>query len=183
MCDTKQETRADIIREMREQANEPTIVSLGEVFPPVGTEDVKDWADRIEAAVKREMAAIEAGALSAGGLVEAMRHKQVGNAAVMREALKKVLAAYKSGAIHTCAECYRDEWDDELSYLKSDVEVALSKPPRNCDRFATAKAAHEAFCSEPCEHPCGNCTVHKGEMSHDCFINWLFAKAEGGDHA
>lgn len=28
------ETLADILREMREQASEPTIESLGEVFPP-----------------------------------------------------------------------------------------------------------------------------------------------------
>lgn len=42
-----------ILAEMRKQANEPTIESLGEVIPPVGAEDVLDWADRIEAAAER----------------------------------------------------------------------------------------------------------------------------------
>ena len=45
-----------ILAEMRKQANDPTIESLGEVIPPVGVWDVLDWADRIEAAYKREHA-------------------------------------------------------------------------------------------------------------------------------
>ena len=67
-----------------------------------------------------------------------------GNIAGMREALKRVLAAYKSGAIHTCAECYRDEWDDELGDLKAAVEAALATPPRNCDRYHTVEEAFAA---------------------------------------
>ena len=48
----------------------------------------------------------------------------------MRKALEATLAAFKSGAIHTCSYCYRDEWEDELNYLKDDVELALEAKPQ-----------------------------------------------------
>lgn len=60
--------------------------------------DFRKMLDRFDAAYKREKAAIEADALSAGGLVEAMRQKKataekssaVGDASKLREALKQV---------------------------------------------------------------------------------------------
>lgn len=92
------------------------------------------------------------------------------DAAAMREALERVLAAYKSGAIHTCAECYRDEWDDELGDLKASVEAALAAPPRNCDRFQTVRDAGIEFAKQRNNpHPCPDFT----------FSAWLFA-TEGG---
>ena len=90
------------------------------------------------------------------------------NAAAMREALERVLAAYKSGAIHTCAECYRDEWDDELGDLKDAVEAALAAPPRNCDRFADELDAQLAFLNDV-----WLISVDKNTMlEKDKFENW-----------
>lgn len=116
-----------------------------------------------------------------------------GNIAAMREALKRVLAAYKSGAIHTCAECYRDEWDDELGDLKATVDAALAAPPRNCDRFKTmeaARAAFRKFCRENyhssyaaagldgCDD-CELCDTKNMSGEDACPFAWLFA-TEGG---
>lgn len=61
----------------------------------------------------------------------------------MRKALEATLAAFKSGAIHTCSECYRDEWDDELSNLKAMVELALEAPPQPVPNVAAMRDALE----------------------------------------
>lgn len=55
----------------------------------------------------------------------------------LRKAVEATLAAFDSGAIHTCSECYRDEWDDELSDLKALCETALSDSQCNCDENAS----------------------------------------------
>lgn len=59
----------------------------------------------------------------------------------MRKALEATLAAFNSGAIHTCSECYRDEWDDELSNLKAMVESALEAPPQQVVNLAAVREA------------------------------------------
>lgn len=111
MSDEKNETVADIVAEMR----------LG----------VKDWrgervgifdhfADRIEAAAKREQ--------------EATREKssQVGNTAKMRDALESVrnwcLNKLGHASYQVTIEC-----------LLSIVNSALSVPSRNCDSFSKEK--------------------------------------------
>ena len=114
----------------------------------------------------------------------------LGNAAAMREALKET-----QSVIEKCSNILRyipdgceydeilDEVADNLYELqKTHVKPALSAPPRNCDRFATAKEAGEAFISEACENPCGNCTVSDechNPLVHECGIDWLFAEAKG----
>jgi hypothetical protein len=119
---------------------------------PVGRVDAdfREFADRIEAAIKREREA-------------------VGNAAKMRDALE------------TISKC--DISKEEDCYTLYDAcEAALSAPPRNCDLYATPKEAGEAFISESCENPCGNCTVSDechNPLIHECGINWLFAEAKG----
>jgi hypothetical protein len=119
--------------------------------------------DRLEAAHKREKAAIEADALAVGGFVEASRatsekSSAVGNAAAMREALRR------------CAN-YLDVDDaglckDECDALREVTQSATSAPPRNCDRFFNANDALEAFKKE------------KGETIIE-FIRWIFAEAKG----
>lgn len=47
------------------------------------------------------------------------------------------------------------------------ARTALSVPPRNCDRFANANEALEAFAKE------------KGETLIE-FVRWLFAEVKGG---
>ncbi len=96
-----------------------------------------------------------------------------GDIAALRGALKRVLAAYESGAIHTCAECYRDEWDDELGDLKAAVEAALSAPPRNCDNYETPD---EAWCEYAKTH---RGTSDRSWKSLILFARWLFAPAGG----
>jgi len=84
---SENETLADIVAEKRELAARIR-ASLSQV--PARREDelleaesLEREADRIEAAWKREKAEAEAAALSAGGIVEASRHKP-GNAAAKR---------------------------------------------------------------------------------------------------
>ena len=78
MREETEETVADIVDDMLTTAR---VCGDGAV-----RYDMFHYARRIEAAWKREKAEIEVSALSAGGIVEAQRHK--GNAAAMREALE-----------------------------------------------------------------------------------------------
>ena len=159
------ETLADILAEMRRHIqavrNYPQDIDITDG-------DVEDWADRIEAAYARD----------------------IGNSAALREALVKTLDAFKSGAIRTEWND-PDSWkhDDELWYLKNDIESALAAPPRNCD-VGTPKEQAERFkafclprvgkCSEnstcPAKHPCNEIGIQY------CQLKWaqMPYEAEGG---
>ena len=146
------ETLADVLAEMRRH------IQAVRDYPQdidITDGDVEDWADRIEAAYARD----------------------IGNAAALREALVKTLDAFKSGAIRTEWND-PDSWkhDDELWYLKNDIESALAAPARNCDRFATWKDAWDAFAAAYFG------PTDPGEMEY-YFGVWLFAPAEGGGEA
>ena len=178
----KHETIADIIAEMR-----GPYYKMGRSNATLD-KDMMGYmsfmANRIEAAAKRER---EAGAEAEqicgeiGEMIvrEATREKpsRVGNAAEMREALEElrdiVHNAFwsKDGTVN----------GDVLNALRR-ANVALVSPPRNCDLFATSKEAGEAFISQACENPCGNCTVsdeYYNPLVHECGIEWLFAEAKG----
>ena len=45
---------------------------------------------------------------------------------------------------------------------------------RNCDVYRTKEEAEKAFLSEPCDEPCGNCTIK--DINNECGVKWLFAK-------
>lgn len=77
---------ADILAKMRKVADS---------HASIGPSAIRVYADRIEEEVKRELAKVEADALSAGGLVEAMRHKS-GNAAALCAAGERMLDARAS---------------------------------------------------------------------------------------
>lgn len=68
------ETVADILKEMRGMGN----------YQRYSGDHAHALADRIDAAWKRERSKIEADALAVGGIVEAARHKPVGNAAAKK---------------------------------------------------------------------------------------------------
>ena len=73
-----------------------------------------------------------------------------------------------------------DHW--QYSKLFDITDAALATPPRNCDLFETPKEAGEAFISQECENPCGNCTVSdecNNPLVHECGIEWLFSEAKG----
>ena len=95
------------------------------------------------------------------------------NVKAMREALVKVKRLFDGQIM----------FQPSIREAHKAVNAALAAPPRNCDRFATPKEAGEAFISEACENPCGNCTVSDechNPLVHECGIEWLFAEAKGG---
>lgn len=161
----RRETHAEVIAEMRE----------------IHVAEFQDYADRLEAAHGRELAAS-------------------GNAAKLREALERVLCWLKrmnaepldalavseftpSYAVNRTAKSIIEDND----YHISQITAALVEPPRNCDRFASvdeARKAHEAICEKygKCHH---GCPLNNEEhySAFDCFEAWLFAPAtekEGG---
>ena len=160
MSNVNQETIADIVAAMR----------LG----------VKDWkgerlgvfdcyADRIEAAAKRER---EAGAEAAqicgeiGEMIgmEATREKssQVGNTAKMREALSD--ACY---AMFNFLKTQNGGYG-EMAKALDKAKAALAEPPRNCDRpeCATTKAAQDVW--------------NKEDGGKTAYYEWLLAASTKG---
>ena len=151
------ETIADIVAELRRC---PTSTALGCMVSLL----CNRLADRIETAWKREKAEIEASALAAGGIVEASRHKQVGNSAAMRAALECVKRLFDG----------RIMFQPAIRKAHKAVEAALAAPPMNCNRFTTWEAALSAFREEtrnskPLELWLG-CEIQ-------AFAIWLFATA------
>ena len=123
----------------------------------------------------------------------------VGNSAKMREALEKFNAVdlswlefpldgdsstiYNSNKKEITIPYWRvAELLNEVKAAQDMAKAALSAPPRNCDLFETPKEAGEAFISQECENPCGNCTVSdecNNPLVHECGIEWLFSEAKG----
>ena len=141
-------------------------------------------ADRIEAAYKRENAAIEADALAVGGIVEAARKRERGNSAALRNALNLCVD-------EMCARC-RD-----LAKARGNpapclngcepvrkAKAALAAPVKNCE-VGTAKEQVKRwrrFCNSMTT--CGECPCHKSysEVVTDCFSRWAqMPYEEGGD--
>jgi hypothetical protein len=175
------ETQADILAEMRRH------IQAARDYPhdiEITVCDVENWADRIEAAAAREREAAEARQTNECVVVReeeaAEWRERIGNAAALREALVKTLDAFKSGAIRTEWND-PDSWkhDDELWYLKNDIESALAAPPRNCDRFKAADEARMAFWDT--HETIWDAFKNRGgtELFYEV-LDWLFAKAEGG---
>ena len=143
MSKAKQETIADIVAALRAVAYIQTAES---------PRDVLEFANRIEAAAKREREARAEAAQICGEIGEmigreATREKssRVGNSAKIRSALDKVVDFLRL----TYAQDYpvsRDKLADAI-----DIGVsALAAPPRNCDRpeCATPDAAQYTWNNE-----------------------------------
>ena len=150
------------------------------------TEWRNEIADRLEAANKRERAKIEADALEVGGIVEAAHRRelsknvskngvdfgQLGDAAKLREALDELVANIEMRS----STFGLNVMVDTKTYL--DAKTALAAPPRNCDRFASAEEAWDAY-DEWVES-----YRAKGETEPFNEFGWLFAPAtekEGGN--
>ena len=139
------ETLADILAEMRDTCGD------------IADHEVVDYADRIEAAAKREIrdAAMEHAVLPAVCISR-------GNAAAMREALKEISELVWSSIDPECDnDCCRP-----LRRIARIADAALAAPPRNCDRFATVGAAHKAW--------------RATDQERD-FVDWLFDPAESSN--
>lgn len=187
MSDEKRETADDIIAEMREIADNPECVA------PTG---LRHMADPLEAALKREKFAIEAEALTVGGMVEASRKSemsknvsknvadfgQLGNAAALREALKNlvdVIDRYDSGS-----PLWWHDGAKGVMPLKN-AKAALAAPPRNCDvgtpEEQTRRMANEyCYVQKDCyESPSGkSCPLYKTGV--DCRLIWARMPYEEG---
>ena len=164
---SENETIADIVAAMRNEGHAGDASCLEWVGAKL-----LSFADRIEAAAKRER---EAGAEAAqvcgeiGEMIgrEATREKssQVGNAAEMREALEQISREIWESIDPFC----NDDCCKPKRELAKIADAALSAPPRNCDRpeCATTKAAQEVWCKE--------------DGGKTAYYEWLFQKHEEGD--
>ena len=165
MNNAKQETIADIVAALRAVAYIQTAES---------PRDVLEFANRIEAAAKRER---EAGADAAQicgeigemiGMEAACKEKvadcnRLGNAAAMCEALSD--ACY---AMFNFLKTQNGGYE-EMAKALDKAKAALAEPPRNCDRTecATTKAAQEVW--------------RKEDGGKTAYYEWLLATyTEGG---
>lgn len=127
MSNEKQETIADIVREMR--SNEFDDPSFN-VYSLVAARTLaRGWADRIEAAVNQPVT----------------NCNRLGNAAKMREALVKADAALSRISQSAWFIDANFSETKEVMDAGNAIEEALSATPRNCDRFSNARDALEAF--------------------------------------
>lgn len=167
MSKARHETIADIVAALRAVAYIQTADS---------PRDVLDFANRIEAAAKRER---EAGAEAAqicgkiGELIgrEATREKEsrVGNAAKIRETLVDVYSTLEKlhpYALHIYDMRIRREFRGMLCHAKNAIDFALAAPPRNCDLLSKDEVLE---------------MLKDRSFSKEDTIEWLYDKAKGGE--
>lgn len=128
------ETVADIVAQMRGRGEDGRMdMSLW-----------RDYADRIEAAWKRERAKVEADALAVGGIVESARTAEkssaVGNAAAIRKALEKL-----DKLLFVGVDGYVHGQPDKTDEIERTIKSILSAPVRNCDLCDDAEIALRAW--------------------------------------
>ena len=171
MRNSKQETIADIVAAMRNEGHAGDESCLEWVGAKI-----RGYADRIEAAAKRER---EAGAEAAqicgeiGEMIgrEATREKssRVGNAAKMSEACANIAEYARAATCHTENSIF-------LGYLyqiEEWAESALAAPPRNCDigNALEQVSRHRIWCK------CGGGCAVSCKM---CFAKWSQMPYEEG---
>ena len=177
MRNSKQETISDIVAALRAVAYIQTAES---------PRDVLEFANRIEAAAKRER---EAGAEAAqicgeiGEIVgrDAACHQPVTdchglNAAAMREALKKVRIVLHCAIVADILK------GDDVNSAFNEVTAALSAPPRNCDVGTTKEqsARFDAHCRK--NMGCLTCPLREkdGGVQKHCEFAWSQMPYEEG---
>lgn len=109
--------------------------------------------------------------------------ENVGNSAAMREALEAI-----RGYAEECAT-KNPEIGEMVSFgwIAGKCRAALAAPPRNCDLYATAEEAAEAWHKHEAEDTgekyCDGCPFNLGEdcvRGGVCSIGWFYAKAQEG---
>lgn len=158
----EQETIADIIAEKRRVAeqmrNNLSTVPVRQWDQEAEIKSLEEEADRIEAAWKREKSVIEADALAVGGIVGAAHGRelsknaskngadfgQLGDCAKLREALEKIDAMETPHNFQIERSDIADACYDLTRAIKL-AHAALAAPSRNCDRFASAEEAWDAY--------------------------------------
>ena len=158
MNDKRQETRQDILTEMRKLAefDEKSTDKIPRSLMGLG---LRTYADRIEAADKRE-------------------NVQIGCASAMREALDM---------IHDKVNSLDEECGVDPVEIRDLARAALAKPPRNCDMFETepeAKSAFIAYYNEAFGLKGSKREIDIGDLKHDVdgilhdYIQWLFTSVK-----
>ena len=96
---------------------------------------------------------------------EEVKMEKPGNAAVMREALEKVLRALHCAIVADILK------GDDVNSAFNEVIAALSAPPRNCDRYTLSEALRKY----------GFPTKSKpwGEKEWLDFCEWYISEAKG----
>ena len=164
MSNKRQETIEDIVTEMRKRAEE---VYVGQSGYPESWKDQMDYgeiyelADRIEAAHKREHeATIE-------------KSSVVGNAAVMLDALDKILWCLEWMSDNTENKSIKDHLAKPIELAKS----ALSASPRNLDCHLAKNliGAVTLYCSK---NPGLPPMVEWNAIQYLEFCKWLFSEAK-----
>ena len=165
MSDKKRETVSDIVAQLRAAAHIQNADS---------PRDVLKFADRIEAAAKRER---EAGAEATQicgeigemiGMEAACKEKvadcnRLGNAAKIREAVENALD-------RLLLWNYTDQYTARMALgVVKKLHAAISAPPRNCDRHecATTKAAQDVW--------------RKEDGGKTAYYEWLLATSTKGE--
>ena len=168
---SENETIADIVAEMRDG-----VVAKGWM-----EQTLKEFANRIEAATKREREAGAEAAQICGEIGEMIGREAtcketvtdchgLGNAAKMREALEALV-----GVIDKCDSGDPLWWHIGAKGVKplKDARAALSAPPRNCD-IGTAAEQHERFynfCDKV--EQCKECPLWRGGgLTSKCCAHW-----------
>ena len=181
MSNERHETVADIVAAMRDESHAGDACFLEWVG-----EKMRSYADRIEAAAKRER---EAGAEAAqicgeiGEIVwrDAACHQPVTdchglNAAEMREALKKVRIVLHCAIVADILK------GDDVNSAFNEVTAALSAPPRNCDVGTTKEqsARFDAHCRK--NMGCLTCPLREkdGGVHKHCELAWAQMPYEEG---
>lgn len=148
----------------------------------------RQYADRIEAAAKRERAEAEADALAVGGIVEAERHKP-GNAAAMREALVKIRGIAKTFMDATRMRRVTDSARIDVGDIEDSANAALAALLRNCDVGTAEEQSerHKAYCRkhftpDQLGGNCHKCPL-KDKRGWSCQLAWAqrpYEAQEGG---
>lgn len=195
MPNDKPETLAAILAEMR-KAVVPMICGRPKI-EAVSIRDVLQWADRIEAAYKREHAEwhgeTNAAKEARNRIACKMRYEfaakcrackaEPGSAAAMRDALEWIVnlaPEYPARGV---------DWNALAADAFLTASAALAKPARNCDVGTAEEQAErfKQFCldNHSAEHLCSRCPLGKrlGNDVDMCQLHWAqmpYAPAEGG---
>ena len=135
------------------------------------------WADRLDAAAKRE--AIDAELKwTRIGYDERKAEERPGNSAALRDALQRLDE-------NLCRDIVDGRrYFDALGYdPQEDISAALAAPARNCDKgFRDIEEYRLAFRREGQSHEdCADCPISKTDaFKHGvlCFFTWLLAPAD-----
>ena len=187
MSEERQETVADIVKEIRGNAeHNHALVYVSKYLTEI--------SDRIEAADKLEHEATceESSAVGNAAANRQFREvtkmipheedvskmetttptseksSQVGNAAAMREALNKILWCLEWMSNNAENKIIKDHLAKPIELAKS----ALSAPPRNCDVLSDTQKALAAIHED-------RCYVNNPIDERRLTVEWLFAEAKG----